>query len=166
MFFCFFFNIRDKRHLHRTLCLQNYFTSIEKYLYKKSVRKKESVAPCILFFVCISSACRGRCCRLENPHRSRRASRSVRETGRESTWCPCSEMRRCLPLVYRLSHSMLGLLRVERLAIHVYPNISGTYVHNLQRTTSTAFCRFSCGLCARCLPHGAHRYPKDEQRRQ
>lgn len=79
-------------------------------------------------------------------------------------------IRRCLPLVYRLSHSLLGLLQIERLAIHVYANISGTYVHNLQRTTSTAFCRFSCVLCARCLPvlpcHRAHRYPKDEQRRQ
>lgn len=33
--------------------------------------------------------------------------------------------------------------------------ISGTYVHNLQRTTPTAFNRFSCVRCAFCLLAGS-----------
>ena len=48
--------------------------------------------------------------------------------------------------------------------------ISGTYVHNLQRTTPTAFSRFSCVLCALCLLaltcQRALHHPEDDGHRQ
>lgn len=57
-----------------------------------------------------------------------------------STWRTCSDSGDiCRRFGYSLTRSSVSRLQVARPAIHVYPNISGTYVHNLQRTTPTAF---------------------------
>lgn len=87
-----------------------------------------------------------------------------------STWRPCSDSGDvCRWFRYSLTRCSVLRLQVARPAIHVNPNISGTYVHNLQRTTLAAFCRLWCAPCARCLSvvirHGAHRYPQDGQQR-
>lgn len=66
-----------------------------------------------------------------------------------STWRTCSDSGDvCLRFGYSLTRCSVSRLQVARPAIHVYPNISGTYVHNLQRTTPTAFCRLWCAPCA------------------
>lgn len=76
----------------------------------------------------------------------------------------------CCWFRYSLTRCSVWRLQVARPAIHVNPNISGTYVHNLQRTTPTAFCRLWRAPCALCLSvvirHGAHRYPQDGQQPQ
>lgn len=89
----------------------------------------------------------------------------------ESTSCTCSDSDDvCRWFTDSPTRCSVSRPRVVRLAIHVYPNISGTYVHNLQRTTPTAFSRFSCvtarAVCPFSLAHRAHRYPEDEQERQ
>lgn len=67
-----------------------------------------------------------------------------------STWCTCSDSDDvCRWFTRSPTRCSAWRLQVVRLAIHVWPNMSGTYVHNLQRTTPTAFCRFSCVLRAR-----------------
>lgn len=90
------------------------------------------------------------------------ASRCVWRTG---TWCSDSDDDVCHWFMGSPARCSVCRLRLVRPAIHVYPNISGTYVHNLQRTAPTAFCRLSCVPSALRLPvltrHRAHRDPGD-----
>lgn len=66
-----------------------------------------------------------------------------------STWRPWSDSGDvCRRFGYSLSRCSVPRRQVAWPAIHAYPNISGTYVHNLQRTTPTAFCRLWCAPCA------------------
>lgn len=86
-------------------CLQNYFTPTEKIHLQKALEKKSRVR----LFSSLHFIRLPRCCRLENPHRSRRASVCVWETGREHL-VYVFQFRRCLPLVHRFPHSLLGVL--------------------------------------------------------
>lgn len=108
----------------------------------------------------------------EYPHRSRRARLSVRDTDAEHSPSAFGS-RRCSPsLSARFSHCRLALAAPRCASSHSREGeiLCGTYVHNLQRTTPTAFCRFSrVSVCARArvvvpLAAGVRRYPTDERR--
>lgn len=127
--------------MYTALWLQNYFTRTEKKM-SKALQKAQRLR------VSLSLHLRGlsRCCRLENPQRSRRASVSEH-------LMYAFHFRRCCPL--GLPDSPLAAL-VHRLLCQcpfICPRITfATYLHNLQRTTPTVFSRFSRVRRALCLP--------------
>lgn len=88
----------------------------------------------------------------EYPDRSRRARLSVRDTDAEHSPSAFGS-RRCSPsLSARFSHCRLASAAPSCASSHSREGeiLCGTYVHNLQCTTPTAFCRFSrVSVCAR-----------------
>lgn len=96
------------------------------------------------------------------------------ETQARSTWCTCSRSDDARRWFADFPTRCSVCRRVVRPAIHVCTQIiSVTYVHNLQRTTPTAFSRFSCVLRRSCLPvltclgvHHHHHPPPPKQNRR
>lgn len=146
MFLSFFTNVITW-NLHGALRLQNNFTSTEKIPLQKAIEEKirGSVFPFYLFYPLAAVAVVG----LKIPTGVVEPLGPWERRAR-STWCTCSDSDDvCRWFTRSPTRCSAWRLQVVRLAIHVWPNMSGTYVHNLQRTTPTAFCRFSCVLRAR-----------------
>lgn len=144
---------------------------LKKYLYKKRSFILEKIKKKTRFLNCYTvSFIRSARSPLKIPARVvEPVGPCERQT--RSTWRPCSDSADvCSCFRYSLTRCSVWRLQVARPAIHVNPNISGTYVHNLQRTTPTAFCRLWRAPCALCLSvvirHGAHHYPQDGQQPQ
>lgn len=163
-----------------------FFTPIEKIQFTKkgSVRKggREKLTRLRLYFFPLLSICfspRAAVGVAENPHQRVVEPVGPREIQTPSTRRVRVPIQTMFAVGSATSPARCSLRRLPSCATGPFTRsrIScGTYVHNLQRTTPTAFCRFSRVMCARAplcpfslsvsppsTCHRAHPYPTDER---